>query len=163
MEGLVGDALLLMARICLVVIFPFSGLDKIFNWQSALKQAEWSFLPGGPLLLVLAMFVEFVTPVCIMAAWFDRYAAFVLAGYCVITGILYHDFWRYPRFRSPASAGYPHVWDFLNNFGLAGGLLLIVLGSDPLPAVEAAVRHIGSGLARTGATDRLSPVQRSDR
>lgn len=37
MEGLVGDALLLMARVCLVVIFPFSGLDKIFNWQSALK------------------------------------------------------------------------------------------------------------------------------
>ena len=116
------------------------------------------------------MFVWFVTPVCIMAAWFDRYAAFVLAGYCVITGILYHDFWRYPRFWSPASAGYPHVWDFLNNFGLAGGAAADCSRSDPLPAVEAAVRHIGgsdvhigSGLARTGATDRLSPVQRSDR
>ena len=41
---------------------------------------------------------------------------------------------------SPASAGYPHVWDFLKNFGLAGGLLLIVLGSDLVPRLEVAAK-----------------------
>ena len=56
MEWLV-DVLQQVARVCLVVIFPFSGLDKILNWGSALKQAESSFLPGGPLLLMLAMMV----------------------------------------------------------------------------------------------------------
>ena len=132
MEWLV-DVLPQVARICLVVIFPFSGLDKILNWGSALKQAESSFLPGGPVLLVLAMMVEFITPVCIVSGWYDGFAAFVLAGYCVITAILYHDFWRYRRFWSPGSAGYPHLWDFLKNFGLVGGLVLIVLGSDPAP------------------------------
>lgn len=128
MEWLV-DVLQQVARVCLVVIFPFSGLDKILNWGSALKQAESSFLPGGPLLLMLAMMVEFVTPVCIVSGWYDGIAAFP-AGYCVITAVVYHNFWKYPRFWSPRSVGYPHLWDFLKNFGLVGGLTLVVLGSD---------------------------------
>ena len=126
MEWLV-DVLPLVARVCLVVIFPFSCLDKILNWDNALKQAESSFLPGGPVLLVLAIIVEVVTPVCIVSGWYDGFAAFVLAGYCVITAILYHNFWKYPRFWSPDSAGYPHLWDFLKNFGLVGGLIFIIL------------------------------------
>ena len=88
MDWLVNDGLPLVARICLVVLFPFSGLDKIVNWDSALKQAGSSFLPGAPVLLVLAMIVEFVTPVYIVSGWYDGVAAFVLAGYCVITAIL---------------------------------------------------------------------------
>jgi uncharacterized membrane protein YphA (DoxX/SURF4 family) len=67
MDWLVDDGLPLLARICLVALFPFSGLDKIVNRDSALKQAASSFLPGAPVLLVLAMIVEFVTPVCIVS------------------------------------------------------------------------------------------------
>ena len=48
----------LVLRICLVILFPFSTLDKIFNWKNALKQAQDGILPGGALLLVAAMFVE---------------------------------------------------------------------------------------------------------
>jgi putative oxidoreductase len=144
MDWLVNDGLPLVARICLVVLFPFSGLDKIVNWDSALKQAGSSFLPGAPVLLVLAMIVEFVTPVCVVSGWYDGLAAFVLAGYCVITAILYHNFWAYPRFWSPGSTGYPHIWDFLKNFGLVGGLLLIVLGSDLVAQVEHAAKEISA-------------------
>jgi uncharacterized membrane protein YphA (DoxX/SURF4 family) len=96
-----------VARVCLVVIFPFSGLDKILNWSSALKQAESSFLPGGAMLLVLAMMVEFVTPVCIVSGWYDGFAAFVLAGYCVITAILYHNFWKVPALLVAGQRGLP--------------------------------------------------------
>jgi putative oxidoreductase len=141
MEWLI-DVLPQVARVCLVIIFPFSALDKILNWGSALKQAESSFLPGGPVLLVLAMMVELVTPVCIVSGWYDGFAAFVLAGYCVITAILYHNFWKYPRFWSPDSAGYPHLWDFLKNFGLVGGLILVVLGSGPLPGIASGANDI---------------------
>ena len=141
MEWLV-DVLPLVARVCLVVIFPFSCLDKILNWDNALKQAESSFLPGGPVLLVLAMIVEVITPVCIVSGWYDGLAAFVLAGYCVITAILYHNFWKYPRFWSPDSAGYPHLWDFLKNFGLVGGLIFIILGSEPVRAIALAASDI---------------------
>lgn len=130
-----ADFLPVIAKACLVLIFPFSGLDKIMNWDNALKQATSSFLPGGPLLLILAMGVEFVTPLCIVSGWNEGPAALLLASYCVVTASLYHDFWSYQHFWSPTSAGYPHLWEFLKNFGLVGGLLLVVLGSGFLTRV----------------------------
>ena len=129
MEWLLNAGLPLLAKILLVILFPFSALDKIVNWQSALAQAKSSFLPGGAVLLVLAMIVELVTPICIVTGCQARPAALVLAGFCVVTAVLYHRFWLYPRFFSPESEGRPHLWDFLKNLGLAGGLLLIVLGA----------------------------------
>jgi len=130
-----ADFLPVIAKACLVLIFPFSGLDKVLNWDNALKQATSSFLPGGPVLLVLAMGVEFITPLCIVGGWQEGPAALLLAAYCVVTAVLYHDFWSHPRFWSPASAGYPHLWEFLKNFGLVGGLLMVVFGSGLLTRV----------------------------
>ena len=119
-----------LARVLLVILFPFSALDKIINWQDALKQANSGALPGGPALLVAAIVVELVTPVCIVANWHDRLAAFVLAGFCAVTALLYHNFWAYGDFWAAGdSKARSHFWDFLKNFGLAGGLLLVILGT----------------------------------
>jgi len=136
MEWLINDAAPVIAKIFIVIIFPFSCLDKIINWQSALKQANSSFLPGGPVLLVLAMIVEVVTPVCIVFNWYAGWAAVVLAGYCAITAVLYHNFWSYPRFWAADSEGHPHVWDFFKNFAIVGGCIFIILGSAVVPEVE---------------------------
>lgn len=124
---LFGLSVLLIARICLVVMFPFSALEKIFDWRTSLEQANSSWVPGGPVLLVFAIIIEAVTPICIVAGWHDRAAAFVLAGFCVVTAILYHPFWAYPHLLSdPKSAAREHFWQFTKNFGLVGGLLLVV-------------------------------------
>ena len=129
----------LLLRVFLVVLFPFSGLDKIINWRDAMKQAGTS--PFAPAMLVTAMLVEFVTPVCIVTGWHDRPAAFVLAGFCAATAVLYHQFWRFPDFwRFRPGEGLEHFWEFLKNFGLVGGLGLIVLSPRTLP-VSVAVRH----------------------
>ena len=128
-------------RVCLVVIFPFSTLDKIFNWDGALKQAKEGVLPGGPVLLVAAMFVEVGTSVCIVAGIFDRAAASLLAFYCIVTAILYHQFWAQGDFFARGdSKGRTHFWDFLKNFGLVGGLGLIILGA-PLASVGYVALH----------------------
>lgn len=119
----------LVARICLVILFPFSALDKIIYWKEAMKQAELNPLPGEPFLMIAAITVELVTPFCIVFLWHARIAAFVLAAFCVVTALLYHRFWTYTDFWAPAdSVGRSHFWDFLKNFGLVGGLLLVMLG-----------------------------------
>jgi len=129
---LLNDYAPLALRICLVVLFPFSGLDKIVNWGSAMKQAGEGAL--APAMLVAAIVVEFVTPVCIVLGWHDRLAAFVLAGFCAVTAVLYHQFWRYPDFwRFRKGEGLEHFWEFLKNFGLIGGLGLIVLAPHTQP------------------------------
>jgi putative oxidoreductase len=132
---LLNDYAPLLLRICLVVLFPFSGLDKIVNWGTAMKQAgKGRFAPA---MLVVAALVEIVTPVCIVLGWHDRLAAFVLAGFCAVTAVLYHQFWRFPDFwRFRPGEGLEHFWEFLKNFGLVGGLGLVVLAPRTLPATD---------------------------
>ena len=142
----------LAIRVCLVVLFPFSALDKVINWGDALKQARSSFLPGGPVLLVLAIVVEAATPVMIVAGWHDRVAAFVLAGFCAVTAVLYHEFWRFNDFWAPGdSKARAHFWDFLKNFGLVGGLMLLVFLSGSAPVQDVARNPLSS--APYGLTD----------
>jgi putative oxidoreductase len=117
-------------RFCVVVLFPFSGLDKILNWPAAMKQA--GDIPFPRAMLVMSIVVEFAAPVCILAGWHDRFAAFILAGFCVITAVLFHRFWQYAEFwRFQEGEGLQHFWEFLKNFGLVGGLGFIMLAPAP--------------------------------
>ncbi len=150
----------LLARICLVVLFPFSGLDKIVHWKEALSQADSSILPSslGPPMLVAGMLIEFITPVCIVIGWHDRLAALVLAGFCAVTAFLFHPFWQFPGFWSVSgSDGNAHFWEFWKNFGLVGGLLLVVVGGSLVPASRVAEHPLSS--APTQA-DPAAPAQR---
>jgi len=154
-------AIPLIARVCLVVMFPFSALDKIVHWKEVMQQATSSFLPGGAVLLVIAIVVEFVTPVCIVIGWHDRLAAFVLAGFCAVTALLYHPFWRYPHFWAKAGDGRSHFWDFLKNFGLVGGLLLITVGGTPMSA-SAVLKHPLSSAPYGSVSSMGSPASSSN-
>jgi putative oxidoreductase len=124
----------LLARIFLVAMFPLSGIDKILHWDAAMKQASSSFLPCAPCLLLMGMAIEFLTPISIVFGWHDHIGAFVLAGYCAVTAILYHNFWAFPDFWVKGdSVARSHFWDFTKNFGLAGGLLLVIIAGSFLP------------------------------
>ena len=132
-----NEAVWVVARVCLVAMFPFSAIDKMWHWKNALAQTNSGGLPGGRVLLGLAILVEGLTPICIVTGWFDRPAAALLAGFCVVTAVLYHPFWAYPDFFSPsdASKSREHFWQFVKNFGLVGGLLLVVFAgslADPM-------------------------------
>jgi putative oxidoreductase len=121
---------LLLARVLLVCMFPFSAVDKVLHWNAALQQANSSWLPGGAALLVLAMGVEMATPVAIVAGWHANWAALLLMGFCVATALLYHPFWHRGDFWARGdSVDRNHFWDFTKNLGLAGGLLLVALGA----------------------------------
>ncbi|MDJ0514235.1 MAG: DoxX family protein [Methyloceanibacter sp.] len=145
MDWLINDALPMLARIFLVWIFPLSFIDKIINHTAAVKQASSSWLPGGAALLYPAMAVELLTPPMIVFGIYDGVAAFVLAGYCAVTAILFHNFWAYPRFWSSDSEGYPHVWDFFKNFGLAGGLIFVMLASGLFQSAEEEIEKVTMG------------------
>lgn len=137
------DAIWIAARLCLVVMFPFSAIDKLWHWKNSLAQTDSAGVPGGPVLLVLAILVEGLTPICIVTGWFDRPAAVLLAGFCFVTAFMYHPFWRGPDFFSDddASVAREHFWQFLKNFGLVGGLLLVVFAGTlerPATVLQAA-------------------------
>ncbi len=123
-------AAFLVARVLLVAMFPFSALDKVLHWDAALAQARSSVLPDPRALLVAAMLVEVVAPICVVVGWHAEAAALVLAVFCMATALLYHPFWRSGDFWARGeSIDRGHFWDFTKNFGLAGGLLLVALGA----------------------------------
>jgi putative oxidoreductase len=134
-------AIWLIARLCLVAMFPFSALDKVWHRKNSLAQTDSAGLPGGRAMLVMAIVVEGLTPFFIVAGIWDRPAAVLLAGFCLVTAFLYHPFWRGPDFFSPRddSVAREHFWQFLKNFGLIGGLLLVVFAGSLAP-LGAAVR-----------------------
>ena len=115
-----------LARVCLVCLFPPSAYDKYAHRQAALSQARSGPLPDAPMLIDAGMVVETVAPLCIVTGKFDRPAAFVLAGFCAVTALGYHQFWTYDDLGAPGkSKGREEMWEFLKNFGLVGGLLMV--------------------------------------
>ena len=129
-----------LARLCLVAMFPFSALDKIWHWKNAMAQTASAHMPGARWMLIAAIVVEGITPFMIVAGVWDRPAAALLAGFCFVTAFLYHPFWKGPDFFSPRddSVAREHFWQFLKNFGLVGGLLLVVFAGSLTPPAQAA-------------------------
>jgi putative oxidoreductase len=122
------------ARALLVMLFlPFSALDKIINFRQAVDQA--SEAATNRLLAVILVFagfsVEFFMSLAILTGVADRMAAFVLASYCIITALLWKQFWKTPDFRLRGiSRGRDVFWDFLKNLALAGGFLALAFGAS---------------------------------
>jgi putative oxidoreductase len=126
--------LILIIRYGLVVLFfPASALDKILNFKGAVTQAKEVFATNAIAvgLILVGVFVELVMPLGIVSGVADRLAAFVLAGYCAVTALLFKRFWEPGDFWSRGdSKARDLFWDFLKNLSLASGFLLIVVGLD---------------------------------
>jgi putative oxidoreductase len=125
-------AITLAVRYLLVILFlPFSALDKILNFRGAVAQAQERVPePSLARLLILAgLAVEILMPLAILTGIADRLAALVMALYCMATALLWKQFWTPGDFwRAGASRGRDLFWDFLKNFSLAGGFLLLAFG-----------------------------------
>ncbi len=127
------------------LFFPFSALDKIINFKGAVAQAK-EIAPSATLagaLILVGLGVEILMPIAILTGIADRLAAFVMAGYCGVTAVLWKQWWKPGDFwRSGDSQARNLFWDFMKNFSLAGGFLLLAFGlhagdlasflSDPL-------------------------------
>lgn len=130
-------AVIFSAVVCVVVryglvilFFPASALDKVINFKGAVGQAREIF-PGflGTLMILTGLFIEIVMPLGILTGFADRLAALIMAGYCAMTAVLFKRFWQPGDFfRSGQSKGRDLFWDFLKNFSLASGFLLITVG-----------------------------------
>lgn len=127
-------AIVLSTRILLCALFlPFSALDKVLNFDGAVRQAR-QVLPrrGAAVALILGgLFVEVFMSLGVITGLADRICALVLAGYCAATAIGWKQFWKPGDFWT-ASEGQARAlfWDFLKNIALGAGFLLITFGSQ---------------------------------
>jgi putative oxidoreductase len=121
-------------RVVLVLLFlPFSALDKILNFRGAVSQARQAVANPGvaTALILVGLFVEIFMSLGVVTGIADRACAFVLAGYCGVTALLWKQFWKPGDFWSSADGqGRTLFWDFLKNFALGAGFLLITFGTN---------------------------------
>jgi len=121
-------------RCLLVSLFlPFSALDKVLNFQAAVAQAaeRVSNHQLAAVLILGGLGIEVGMSAAILSGVADRLAALILAAYCLITALLWKQFWKAPDFRlKGASASRELFWDFWKNVALAGGFLVLALGPD---------------------------------
>ena len=121
-----------LIRVTLVALFlPFSALDKLLNTDTAVKQAQGTVHSRALswVLVGAGLLVELVMSLAVLTGFFDRLAAVILAGYCAVTAVLWKQFWKTDDFHLKGpSKGRDVFWDFLKNFAVAGGFLVLATG-----------------------------------
>jgi putative oxidoreductase len=101
-------------RILISLIFVASGFNKLMNFAGTQSYMESAGVPGMILPLVIA--VELLGGLAIILGWQTRVAAFLLAGFSLLSAVLFHG----------DSSDQMQMIMFMKNLALAGGFLMIV-------------------------------------
>ena len=101
-------------RILIALMFVTSGFSKISGYAATQGYMEAMGVPGALLPLVIA--VELLGGLAVMLGWHTRVAAFLLAGFSLLSALLFH-----------ANFGdQMQMIMFMKNISIAGGFLMIV-------------------------------------
>ncbi|MGR3323587.1 MAG: DoxX family protein [Pseudooceanicola sp.] len=115
-------------RALLAFIFILSGVQKITGYAGTQGYMEAMGVPGA--LLPLVILVELVGGLALLAGWQARTSAFLLAGFSLLSGFLFH---LVPSFGMEGMQAQMQVISFLKNVSIAGGLLMVVaMGPGPV-------------------------------
>ena len=103
----------LLGRILISFIFLQSGINKIGGYKATLGYMESKGVPG--MLLPLVIFLEVAGAIAIIVGWQTRLFAFALAGFCILSALLFHmDF-----------SNQVQTIMFMKNLAIAGGFLVL--------------------------------------
>ena len=104
-----------LARLFIAIIFLMSGLNKIGNYENT---AYWMEAVGVPsLFLPIVIALEIVGGLAIILGWKARIFSFLLAGFCVLSAIVFHSNF----------ADQNEMINFMKNIAIAGGFLIITI------------------------------------
>jgi putative oxidoreductase len=110
-----NNIILLIARVLLSVIFILSGFQKFGTIEGTAGYIASIGLPAAnPLAWVSAIF-EAGAGIAILIGFQTRYAAYLLAAFCLFTGLVFH--------LEPADQ--TQMIMLMKNFALAGGFLAL--------------------------------------
>ncbi len=124
----------LAGRILLALIFLMAGLNKIGGYAGTQAYMESAGVPGA--LLPLVILVEVGGALALIIGWQTRLAAWALAGFTLLAGLLFHnDFGNQMQ-----------LIMFMKNLAITGGLLILAANGAGAFSLD----------ARRGAAGRLA-------
>jgi len=104
-----------IGRLLISFIFLMSGLNKISNYANTSGWMESMGVTSS--LLPLVIIIEILAAIAIILGWKTKIAAFLLAGFCILSGLIFHnDF-----------SNQVEMIMLMKNFAIAGGFLILVV------------------------------------
>ena len=109
-----NNLMALIGRIFIAGIFFMAGLNKISSYENTVGFMNSAGVPGDLLPIVIAL--EIFGGVAVIVGWKTRIFAFLLAGFCLLSAILFHA-----DFSNQIQMGM-----FMKNIAIVGGFLVLV-------------------------------------
>lgn len=114
------NAMALLGRILLALVFLLSGIGKLRGFDGTMAYISSAGLPLPGVLAALALALEIVAGVALILGYRTRWAALALAAFTLVAAFLFHNFWSMPE-----QAQVMQQIMFLKNLAIAGGLLMV--------------------------------------
>lgn len=115
------NALALAARLLLVAMFLPAGLGKISGFAGTVGYIASVGLPLPAVGAAIAVLVEVLGSLALLAGWQTRAAAAVLATFTLAASVFFHAYWA-----APADQAFVQQLMFFKNIAIVGGLLALV-------------------------------------
>ncbi|MPQ93984.1 DoxX family protein [Thioclava sp. JE_KL1] len=110
-----------LGRLLLAQIFIIAGFQKITGYAGTQGYMEAMGVPGA--LLPLVILTELGGGIALLLGWKTRVVAFLLAGFSLISGFLFH---YVPSLGMTGMEAQGQMINFMKNISIAGGMLMIV-------------------------------------
>ncbi|RKT22012.1 putative oxidoreductase [Paraburkholderia sp. RAU2J] len=114
------DAIILVARIVLMVLFVMFGWSKLTGFSGTVAYMTSSGAPVPELSAIIAVIMELGVGIALLVGFFTRPLALLLAVYTLGTAIIGHHYWN-----MTGAVQYDNMIHFYKNISIIGGLLLL--------------------------------------
>ena len=108
-------------RLLLALIFIVAGAQKITGYSGTQAYMEMMGVPGA--LLPLVILIELGGGIALALGWQARLVAFLLAGFSLLSGLMFHFI---PSLGLEGMEAQAQMISFMKNVSIAGGMLMVV-------------------------------------
>lgn len=120
MSKSIQNSLTLVSRFLFVIFFLPAGIGKVTGFAGTVGYISSVGLPLPALGAVLALSVEILGSLALLAGFGTRIAALVLAAFTLVASFFFHAYWAVP-----ADQAFVTQLLFFKNIAVVGGLLAL--------------------------------------
>jgi putative oxidoreductase len=115
-----SSALSFIGRVLFVLLFLPAGIGKITGFAGTVGYINSVGLPAPELATVVALLVEILGSLCLLAGFQTRIASIALAVFTLVATFFFHNYWA-----APADQAFVAQLLFFKNIAVVGGLLIL--------------------------------------
>ena len=114
------DAVMLVARILLALMFVSAGFGKIGGFEGTAGYIASKGLPLPQLGAAIAIVVELAGGIMLIIGWKARWAALAIAVFTAVATVIFHNYWA-----MTGADAFTQRLMFWKNVSVIGGLLSV--------------------------------------